>query len=353
MVSGNIGPFNARSLMTKKTVAGGKAPSPIRVAVIAFRGVSPFHLSIPGVVFGEAFGPSPAFQVFVCAADPQPLRTSVGYALSGLHDLAAAEAADVIVVPSWRDVHERPPEPLLKLLRKAHARGAQIIGLCLGAHVLAEAGLLAGKRATTHWEYAKSMALRFPEVELLPDVLYVEEPGLMTSAGTAAGIDACLQFVRKRLGSSKATELARRLVVAPHRSGGQAQFIHQPLPLTQGSSRLSQLLADVRATLHEPHTLDSLAAVACLSRRHFTRLFRTITGTTVHQWLLTERLQLAQNLLERTDQSIEAVAGLAGFGSAESLRLHFRRTFKTSPLQWRRAFQGDLGAVAGPTALAR
>lgn len=196
------------------------------------------------------------------------------------------------------------------------------------------------------------MAARYPEVELLADVLYVEEPGLMTSAGTAAGIDACLRFVRQRLGSSKATELARRLVVPPHRSGGQAQFIHQPLPLTQGSSRLSQLLTDVRASLHEPQTLDNLAA-ACMSRRHFTRLFRIITGTTVHQWLLTERLQRAQNLLERTDQSIEAVAGLAGFGSAESLRLHFRRSFKTSPQQWRRAFQGDLGAVAAPTALAR
>ncbi|MDN3543109.1 helix-turn-helix domain-containing protein [Kinneretia asaccharophila] len=337
----------------KQAAAAAAAPPAIRVAVIAFRGVSPFHLAIPGVVFGEAFGPSPAFEVFVCAAEPQPLRTSMGYELSGLRGLAQAAAADVIVVPSWRDVEERPPEPLLKLLRQAHARGADVIGLCLGAHVLAEAGLLAGKRATTHWEYAQRMAARYPEVELLPDVLYVEEPGLMTSAGTAAGIDACLQFVRQRLGSSKATELARRLVVAPHRSGGQAQFIHQPLPLTQGSSRLSQLLADVRASLHEPHTLDTLAAAACMSRRHFTRLFRTITGTTVHQWLLTERLQRAQNLLERTDQSIEAVAGLAGFGSAESLRLHFRRNFKTSPQQWRRAFQGELAAGAAPTALAR
>lgn len=317
-------------------------PLPIRVAVIAFRGISPFHLSIPGVVFGEALAKSPAFEVFVCAAEAQPLRTSMGYELSGLRHLAEAVTADVIVVPSWRDVEERPPEPLLQLLRAAHARGAEVIGLCLGAHVLAEAGLLAGKRATTHWEYAKGMAKRYPEVELLADVLYVEESGLMTSAGTAAGIDACLQFVRKRLGSSKATEIARRLVVAPHRSGGQAQFIRQPLPLTQGSSRLSSLLAEVRGKLHEPHTLDSLAAAVHMSRRHFTRVFRTITGTTVHQWLLTERLQLAQNLLECTDQSIEAVAGLAGFGSAESLRLHFRRRLKTSPQQWRRAFQGEL-----------
>lgn len=339
--------------MRRKPSADAAVPRLIRVAVIAFRGISPFHLALPGVVFGEAFGQAPAFDVFICAAEQQPLRTSMGYELSGMLDLAHAATADVVVVPSWRDVEERPPEALLKVLRHAHARGADVIGLCLGAYVLAEAGLLAGKRATTHWEYAKRMAVCYPEVELLPDVLYVEEVGLMTSAGTAAGIDACLQFVRKRLGSSKATELARRLVVAPHRSGGQAQFIHQPLPLTQGSSRLSLLLADVRANLHEPHTLDTLAAAACMSRRNFTRLFRTITGTTVHKWLLTERLQRAQNLLERTDQSIEAVAGLAGFGSAESLRLHFRRTFKTSPQQWRRTFQGDLGAVATPTALAR
>jgi len=313
---------------------------PLRVAVIAFEGVSPFHLAIPGVVFAEALPDEPAFEVVTCAAEAQPLRTSMGYQLSGLADLRAAASADVVVVPSWRDVDERPPERLLRLLQRAHARGAEVIGLCLGAHVLAAAGLLDGRRATTHWAYAQRMAQRFPGVDLQADVLYVEQDGLMTSAGTAAGLDACLQFVRRRLGSSRASRAARRLVIAPHRAGGQAQFIPQPLPLTPSSHRLSALIDEVRGRLHEPLDLDRLAAMVHMSRRNFTRLFRELTGVTALAWLLRERLQLAQQLLEQTDQSVEAVADLAGFGSAESLRLHFRRAFKTSPTAWRRAFQG-------------
>ena len=314
----------------------------LRVAVIAFEGVSPFHLSIPGVVFAEALPEESAFEVITCAAEAQPLRTSMGYCLSGLVSLRAAASADVVIVPSWRDVDERPPEPLLRLLRQAHARGAEVIGLCLGAHVLAEAGLLDGRRATTHWAYAQRMAQRFPAIDLQADVLYVEQDRLMTSAGTAAGLDACLQLLRRQLGSSRASKAARQLVIAPHRAGGQAQFIPQPLPLTPSSHRLSALIEEVRGRLHEPLDLDRLAAMVHMSRRHFTRLFRQLTGCTALEWLLRERLQLAQQLLEQTDQSIESVAGLAGFGSAESLRLHFRRSFKLSPNAWRRAFQGEL-----------
>lgn len=328
-------------------------PEPVKVAVIAFHGISPFHLAIPGVVFAEALEGPPAFEVVVCAAERQPLLTSAGYRLSGLAPLRAVSTADVVVVPSWRDVGERPPQRLLQALRRAHARGTEVVGLCLGAHVLAEAGLLAGRRATTHWQYAQAMARRFPDVALQADVLYVEEDGLTTSAGTAAGLDACLQLVRRRLGSERATQAARRLVVAPHRSGGQAQFIEQPLPLTPGGHRLSALMDEVRSRLHEPHDLDRLAERVHMSRRHFTRLFRRLTGTTVLQWLLQERLQLSQRLLERTDRSVESVASLAGFGSAESFRLHFRRAFATSPTAWRQAFRappGDRSPGRGVTA---
>ncbi len=251
-----------------------------------------------------------------------------------------AEKADVIVVPSWRDVDEAAPGPLLKALREAHARGAQIVGLCLGAHVLAEAGLLDGRRATTHWEYAKSFAQRFPTVDVDPDVLYVEDGNVLTSAGTAAGIDACLHLLRKQLGAVEANRVARRLVVPPHREGGQAQFIEQPLPRTAGGARLAHLIDDVRKRLQEQHTLDSLAIDAKMSRRTFTRHFKGLTGTSVQSWLLAERLAFSQRLLERTDQSVENVSDMAGFGSVVSLRHHFRRAFGVSPMTWRRNFGG-------------
>lgn len=312
-----------------------------RVAVIAFDGISPFHLTIPGVVFGEALQEPNPFRVVVCAADRQPLTASVGYKICGLAPLSAMRGADIVVVPSWRDVNERPPERLLRAVRAASRSGAYVVGLCLGAHVLAEAGLLNGRRATTHWEYARAMAAQFPDIEVQPDVLYVEDGRVMTSAGTAAGLDACLQLLRQRLGSVRANQVARRLVIAPHRDGGQAQFIEQPLPLTAGGHRLARLIESVRERLHEDHDLDSLAAEARLSRRSFTRQFKSITGSTVLRWLLTERLHLAQRLLEQTDQPIERVAELAGFGSTEALRHHFRKTFRTNPADWRRSFRVD------------
>lgn len=314
--------------------------SPLKtlIAVVAFDGISPFHLSVPCIVFGEALaGPSP-FEVVVCAAEPAPLRTTAGFSLADLSSLAMLKRAAVIVVPTWRDVNERPPERLLKALRDAHARGAQIVGLCLGAHVLAEAGLLDGRRSTTHWEYAPAMAARFPSVDVDPNVLYVEDGNVLTSAGTAAGIDACLHLLRQRLGSETANRAARRLVVPPHREGGQAQFIEQPLPSTAGSTRLAQLIDSVRTRLEQPHGLDSLASEASMSRRSFTRHFKALTGTTVQSWLLAERLALSQRLLEQTDQSVERVAEMAGFGSVVSLRHHFRQAAGVSPTAWRRSF---------------
>jgi transcriptional regulator GlxA family with amidase domain len=310
------------------------------IAVVAFDHISPFHLSVPCVVFGEAHPGIPLFDFKVCAAETGSITTTAGFSLGIRHDFSALRAADTIIVPSWRDPAERPPESLLKALVAAQRRGAQVVGLCLGAYVLAEAGLLDGRRATTHWAYAQDFALRYPLISVDADVLYVEDENVLTSAGTAAGIDCCLHMIRQRYGAESANSVARRLVVPPHRQGGQAQFIEQPIPTNARGSRLSELIDWVRSNLNKMHTVDSLADRALMSRRTFTRQFRQLTGMTVVEWLHVERLALTQRLLESSDHSVDAISSLVGFGSPESLRLHFRRTFGVSPVAWRATFKG-------------
>ncbi|MFM0715765.1 helix-turn-helix domain-containing protein [Paraburkholderia strydomiana] len=312
------------------------------VAVVAFDRISPFHLSVPCVVFGEdrRGGGLLDFDLRVCAAETGALTTTAGFSIAVTHGLDALAEAHTIIVPSWRDPDETPPAALLDALRAAHARGAQLVGLCLGAFVLAAAGILDDRPASTHWAWADDFARRYPRVRLDPDVLYVDDGNVMTSAGTAAGLDCCLHVLRKMCGAQAANYVARRLVVPPHRQGGQAQFVQQPMPPNLRGDRLSGLLDWVSGNLHLPHTLDTLAGRALMSRRTFTRRFRLATGTTVGAWLLAQRLARAQQLLESTDASVEAIAGTAGFGSAASLRQHFGDAFRTSPSAWRREFGG-------------
>jgi transcriptional regulator GlxA family with amidase domain len=310
------------------------------IAVVAFDQISPFHLSVPCVVFGDVQPGLPAFDLRVCAAESGPIQTTAGFTVGVQYGLDTLAVADTIIVPSWRDVRERPPQSLLDALAAAQQRGAQIVGLCLGAYVLAEAGLLDGRRATTHWAYAQDFALRYASVDVDHDVLYLEDGNIVTSAGTAAGLDCCLHLIRRRYGAEPANRVARRLVVPPHRQGGQAQFVEQPMPATARDSRLATLIDWVRSHLDQPHTLDSLADAALMSRRTFTRQFRQLTGTTVGDWLQNERLTLSQRLLENSQHSVETIAAMAGFGSPESLRLHFRRAFGVSPTAWRQTFRG-------------
>lgn len=323
------------------------------VAIAAFDEIRPFHLSVPCAVFGEPAGAEPPlFDVHVCATEPGELRSQVGFSIRtdyGLDDLAQA---DIVVMPSWRNPNKPAPVPLLAALQRAHACGALIVGLCLGAYVLAEAGLLDGRRATTHWAWTAMFRQRFPQVVLDPDVLYVDEGDVVTSAGTAAGIDCCLHVVRRQLGADVAARIARTLVVPPHRQGSQAQFIEQPVQTTTRDGPLAGTLDWVVGHLDQPHSLDSLAQRALMSRRSFTRHFRKHTGTSVGQWLLGQRLVLAQSLLETTAQPIERVAERAGFGTALSLRQHFGAAFNTTPSMYRREFRGgqpkssDLGSAA-------
>jgi len=312
------------------------------VAIVAFDGISPFHLSVPCAVFGEDCNTRGVrrIELMVCAADAGPLRTSAGFSIHAEHGLEALAAADIIIVPSWRSIDDAPPARLLDALRAAHAGGAQLVGLCLGTFVLAAAGLLDGRPATTHWLCADALARRYPRIGVDPNVLYVDDGDVLTSAGTAAGIDCCLHILRKHCGAEIASHVARRMVVPPHRQGSQAQFIERQLPAAAGADRLIEVLDWVEENLSEPHALDALAARALMSRRTFTRRFRQVTGTTVGQWLRHQRLALAQRLLETSDHPVEVIAGLAGFGSTLSLRQSFSEELNTSPSTYRREFRG-------------
>lgn len=316
-------------------------PIPI-VAVLTFDRFSPFHCAVPCLIFGDGMMPGrPLFDLRLCAGDAidQPL-SSQGFRIDAGFGLEGLQEADIIIIPFWRDPAERPAQPLLDALLAAHGRGAQVVGLCLGTYVLAYAGLLDGRRASTHWEYEQDFVRRFPAVRLDTNALYVDDGELVTSAGTAAGLDCCLHLVRQRHGSVIANKLARRLVIPPHREGGQAQFIEQPVPASTRDARMNQLLDHLRANLADTHTLDSLAAHCLMSRRTFTRRFQQAIGLSVGDWLLAARLRRSQELLEASHHSMDRIAELVGLKSATTLRQHFRTRFGVAPSEWRRAFRG-------------
>lgn len=315
----------------------------MKIAILAFEGISPFHLAVPSMVFGENRSDLgvPPFAMTICAESPGKLRTSVGFDIDVKHGLEAFKRADIVIVPSWTENDEAASPKLMQALRNANQRGARIVGLCLGAIALAQAGLLDGKIATTHWAWAQRFADRFPKVKLDPSVLYVEDGNILTSAGTAAGLDCCLYLLRQLCGAEIANRVARRLVVAPHREGGQAQFIEHPLPVSRNDAHLSQVFDWVSRNLADTHSVDSLAERARMSRRTFTRRFRQATGTTVVQWILHQRLAMAQRLLETSNRSIELIAAECGFGTSLSLRQHFNAAFHTTPSTYRKLFQAQ------------
>lgn len=314
---------------------------PIKIGVIAFDGITPFHLSVPSLVFENLHtAPEmPAFDVIVCAIDKGLIRTSAGFSIAIENDLSTLKAADIVIMPSWHDDYRETPPALLDALRRAHKRGSRMVGLCLGSFPLAEAGLLNGKIATTHWAAADVLAKRFPKVKVDRDVLYVAQEDVLTSAGVAAGLDCCLHLLREICGAEMANRVARKLVIAPHRQGGQAQFIERPVPVTSSDSRFSRVLEWVSQHLEKDHSVDSLAERAAMSRRNFTRHFRQATGASFKQWLLNQRLAHAQRMLEIGDASIEVVAQKAGFGTSLSLRQHFRAAFRTSPSAYRALYR--------------
>jgi transcriptional regulator GlxA family with amidase domain len=283
----------------------------------------------------------PWYQLRVCAAVEPPVRmkTSHGLTLDTPYRLDDVAEAGTVVIPMWAP-NDEPSEELLDAVRAAHSRGARILSFCSGAFLLARAGLLDGRRATTHWMYAGQLSERFPGVEVEPDVLYVVDGNVMTSAGTAAAIDLCLHVVRSDHGADVANAVARRMVVPPHRDGGQAQFIQAPVPtIAEVEDPFRVTLDWALEHLDEPLTVEVLARRAAMSPRTFARRFVAVTGTTPLQWLLRQRVLHAQRLLETTDQPIEWVAARCGFGTAAGMRIHFQRFVGTSPMAYRRTFQ--------------
>jgi AraC family transcriptional activator FtrA len=308
-----------------------------RIAVLAFDGMSPFETAIVVEVFGL---PRPELEVdwyelAVCAADPGPLRAVGGLTLTAPFGLDVFAGADTLIVPGVADVHGDVPEPVLEALRSAHARGARLVSICSGAFALAAAGVLDGRVAATHWRYAPQLARRFPRVHVDPDVLYVDGGDVLTSAGSAAGLDLCLHLVRVDHGAAVANAVARRLVIPPHRHGDQAQFIEAPVP-DGDDDRVARSMSWALAHLDERITVPRLAREANMSTRSYLRHFARRGGTSPIRWLIGQRVRASLALLETSDRSVEQIATAVGFDSAVTYRHHFARAMHTSPSAYRR-----------------
>jgi AraC family transcriptional regulator, transcriptional activator FtrA len=308
------------------------------VATVVVDRVAPFELGVVCEVFGidRTADGVPPFDFRICGERPgEPLRATVGMSVVPEHGLDAVIDADLVAVPAtW--VREEYPTAVLDALRAAADAGATLLSVCTGAYLLGAAGLLDNRPCTTHWYHVADFAARFPAAKLDPDVLFVDDGNVITSAGTAAGIDACLHLVRRELGAEVATLIARRMVVPPQRDGGQRQFITQPLPADADSLR--PLLTWMLETLDTEHTVAELARRARLSERTFARRFLAETGTTPHRWLSAQRVQLARRLLEQTDLGVDEIARRCGFGGAALLRHHFSRAVGVTPTAYRRTF---------------
>lgn len=310
------------------------------VAILAYDQLCMFEFGIAVEVFGL---PRPEFEGLgwytweIVGIEPGPYRTMGGLTVEARHDLSRLEAADLIVVPGWRGAKAPVPEDLCAALKAAHARGARIATLCSGVFVPARAGLLDGRRATTHWRYAETLAAECPAVTVEPGILYREDERVLTAAGSAAGIDLCLHIVRSDFGREVANSVARRLVLPAHRDGGQAQFIARPVA-RERRGRVGPLLDTLRERLDEGWTIAKMADLAALSERSLIRHFRDATGMSPLNWLIAERVERVKELLESTTLGLDEIALSAGFGSQETLRHHFRARTGVSPTAFRRAF---------------
>ncbi len=311
------------------------------IAAVLYDDVRAFDFAVISEVWGmdRAESGVPPFELRRCSAGARPVRMFPGARIDATHDLDGLEGADLVVVPG-RDAPFDPVRPeVLDALRRAHENGTPIGSLCAGAFVLAAAGLLDGRRAVTHWLLADRLGADHPEVTVEPDVLFLHDRGIWTAAGTVGGVDLCLELVRRAHGAGVANTIARRMVTAAHRDGGQAQFVERPVPAAAtAQSALSATLDWARGHLDQPLTVIELARHARSAPRTFARHFAAVTGTTPAQWLIRQRVAEAQRLLETTELSVDQIAGRCGFGAATMLRRHFTRLVGTTPTTYRRTF---------------
>ncbi|WP_072804178.1 GlxA family transcriptional regulator [Rhodococcoides yunnanense] len=312
----------------------------MRIALYAFDDITMFHLAAPLMVFGELarLGLASDWETHVWSDTPGSIRTVEGYSLGDINGPSVIDGADIVIIPSWPSALPPIDDALSTRLRDAHLRGAEIAGLCLGAFAVVDTGLLAGRAAVTHWQEMPALRERNAQIELDASVLYIDHGDVMTSAGTASSIDACLHLVRKHLGSAAATRVARSLVVAPHRDGGQAQYIQRPVTRAAEDTTMSDVVEWALGRLHEPLPIDRLAERARMSRRSFVRQFEAATGATPAKWVLEQRLDAARVLLETSTWTIEKIAAACGFGSGVTFRQNFGAAFATSPTAYRRQF---------------
>lgn len=331
---------NLREKMTKSRAIAAP-PTPPRVAALVYDGLCTFEFGIVCEVFGlhrpEVGGH--LYRFSSVALEAAPVRAAGGLEVSATGTKRDLRAADIVVVPGWRGTEAAVPEAIRREISQAHARGARLLSVCSGVFVLAASGVLAGRQATTHWRYAAALRAAYSDIEVLPDRLYVEDGSIISSAGSSAGIDACLHIVRQDYGAKVANSVARRLVMHAHRQGGQAQFIEQPLPKRGNDHRLSVMMDDVRNSLGEVYSIAALARLAGMSPRTFQRRFLAFTGVPAMQWLTQERVAQSCVLLETTDLSAESISATVGLGNSETLRYHFRKSLGVSPLEYRRRFQ--------------
>lgn len=310
-----------------------------RVAALVYDGLCGFEFACAAEVFGL---PRPELQpgwyrFETCAARRGSLRGQYGMRVMADAGLERLAGAGTVIIPGWTGIDVPVPARVLDALREAHARGARLLSICSGAFVLAATGLLDGRRATTHWRYADALQRRYPRIAVDPAVLYVDEGQLLTSAGSAAGLDLCLHLVRRDHGPDIANLVARRLVIPPHRDGGQAQFVERPMPRRE-TNALSKVIDTMHRRLARPQPIAELAAMAAMSERSFMRHFKEATGMSPASWLISARVDRARELLEGSSLSIDAIAGECGFGSAITLRHHFRRKLGTSPSAYKARF---------------
>lgn len=314
-----------------------------KVAAIVYDGLCAFEYGIAAEIFGLSRPEhgAPLYTFRSIAFEQGPLRLSGGLTFQADHDLTALAEVDTVIIPGWRDKDAPVSDALCQAVRDIHARGGRIVTICSGVYVLAAAGLLKGKRVTTHWRYAEDLAQKYPDIIVTANALYTEDDNIITSAGSSAGIDACLHVVRSDKGAEVANSVARRLVMHAHRQGDQAQYIERPVPEVPDSRRLAHVTKYVQTHIKETHSVASLSRQAGMSPRTFQRRFNALTGLPPMKWVISERVNAARVLLETTSLSVESISENTGFNQAEALRYHFRKSLGISPLNYRQRFKSS------------